>query len=45
MQARGFWADAIQLKPADEITFAPMEGAQMQKGVTADAAPETDELL
>ena len=26
LEPRGLWADAIQMKPADEITFAPMEG-------------------
>lgn len=36
LQPRGFWADAIQLKPADEISFEPMEGATPEKAVTTD---------
>ena len=25
MEPRGFWADAIQIRPAEDITFAPMD--------------------
>ena len=40
LEPRGFWADAIQLKPADEITFAPMEGqAQGTTDAPADDEP------
>ena len=42
LQPRGFWADAIQMKPAEEITFAPMDDAQVQQAVTTEA-PTDDE--
>lgn len=41
LQPRGFWADAIQYRPADEISFAPMDGATPQPSVTD--APDIDE--
>ena len=28
MEPRGFWADAIQMRPSDDLAFAPMDDAQ-----------------
>lgn len=28
MEPRGFWADAIQMRPSDDLAFAPMEDTQ-----------------
>lgn len=36
LQPRGLWADAVQLKPADEITFAPMDGGTAAPTTTTD---------
>ena len=36
LQPRGLWADAVQLKPADEITFAPMDGGTPAPTTTDD---------
>ena len=36
LQPRGLWADAVQLKPADEITFAPMDGSQPASSTAND---------
>lgn len=43
MEARGFWADAIQLKPADEIVFAPMDGETPKSIVTDEYAQQGTE--
>lgn len=40
LQCRGFWADAIQLKPANEIAFAPMDDGNVQQGVDIDEPVE-----
>ena len=40
MEARGFWADAIQFKPADEIVFAPMDGAQQPTAGVVTEQPD-----
>lgn len=49
MQPRGFWADAIQLRPADEIAFAPMGGGQgngvAERIETTPEAPDPDKVL
>ena len=36
LQPRGLWADAVQIKPADEITFAPMDGGTATPTTTDD---------
>lgn len=43
LQPRGFWADAIQLKPADEITFAPMEANATPTTVNEPVASESEQ--
>ena len=40
LQPRGFWVDAIQIRPADEIAFAPMDGATPQPSVTDEPGYE-----
>jgi hypothetical protein len=36
LQPRGLWADAVQIKPADEITFAPMDCGTTAPTTTTD---------
>lgn len=45
MQPRGFWADAVQIKPADDITFEPMDGQQNAASVTNENAQMLMEQL
>lgn len=43
MEARGFWADAIQMKEAEEITFAPMDSVTTASSVTNDVCPDNEQ--
>jgi hypothetical protein len=42
MEPRGFWADAIQIKPAEEIVFAPMNVTAQPTATVNDAPTDVD---
>ena len=42
MEARGFWADAMQLRPSDELKFAPMEDAAKPTASVVTDKPQGD---
>lgn len=45
LQPRGFWADAVQMKLADEITFAPMDATAKPTTVNEPIVESNEEDL